>query len=75
MPSSRAVGTTAVSMSRLKTDHSDCTAVIGATAAARRIVSADASESPMWLIFPASTSSVSAPTVSSIGTDGSARCW
>ena len=46
MPSSRHVGTTACSMSRLNTDHSDWTAVIGWTAAARRIVSAELSESP-----------------------------
>ena len=39
MPSSRAVGTTSASMSRLHSDHSLCSAAIGCTALARRSVS------------------------------------
>lgn len=41
--SSRQVGTISCSMSRLNGDHSLCSAVIGCTAAAQRIVAADAS--------------------------------
>ena len=62
-------------MSRLKIDHSVWRAAIGWTAAARRIVSADASHSPRWRTLPAATSSAMAPTVSSIGTVTSGRCW
>ena len=74
MPSSRHAGTTVLSMSRLNTDHSVCRAAIGCTPAARRIVSAELSDSPRWRTFPAATSSAIAPTVSSIGTVGSGRC-
>jgi hypothetical protein len=74
MPSSRHAGTTVASTSRLNNDHSDCTAAIGCTAAARRMVAADASDSPRWLTVPAATRVAMAPTVSSIGTCGSGRC-
>ena len=47
---------------------------MGWTAWARRMVSAPASESPMWRVLPAETSSAIAPTDSSIGTLGSTRC-
>ncbi len=48
MPSLRQVGATASSMSRLNSDHSVSTAAIGTTAAARRIVRAEASDRPRW---------------------------
>ena len=57
----------------MNSDHSLCSAVIGATAAARRMVAADASDRPMWRILPASISSFIAPTDSSIGTFVSGR--
>jgi aryl-alcohol dehydrogenase-like predicted oxidoreductase len=47
----------------------------GCTACARRMVSAPASLSPRKRTFPSSTSRLIAPTVSSIGTAGSTRCW
>ena len=56
-------------------EYSLCSAVIGCTAWALRMVAALASESPRWVTLPASTSSFIAPTVSSIGTDWSTRCW
>ena len=43
--------------------------------AARRIVSGAASERPRWRTLPARTRSPMAPTVSSIGTVRSTRCW
>ena len=43
------------------------TAEIGWTLWARRRVSAEHSERPIYLIFPSLTSSAKAPTVSSIG--------
>ena len=61
--------------SRANTEYSVCSAVIGWTACARRIVSGAASLSPRWRTFPALTSSDIAPTVSSISTSGSTRCW
>src|SRR5256885_7147694 len=51
--------------SRVHSEYSVCTAVTGCTACARRIVSGAASEMPAWRILPASTSSLSAPQVSS----------
>ena len=62
-------------MSRVNREYSVWSAVIGCTAWARRIVSATASESPRCRTLPASTSSAIAPTVSSIGTVWSTRCW
>ena len=50
-------------------------AVTGYTACARRIVSIQASDSPMCRILPARTSAARAPMVSSIGVFGSTRCW
>ena len=75
MPSSRSSGSTSSSGSRVHSEYSDCSAVIGCTAWARRIVSAPASDRPMWRILPSATSSASAPTVSSMGVFGSTRCW
>ena len=75
MPSSRTVGSTASSGSRVHSEYSVCSAEIGCTACARRIVSGEASESPRWRTLPCSTSSFIAPTVSSIGTVLSTRCW
>ena len=75
MPSSRSVGSTSSSTSRLNSEYSIWTAAIGCTACARRIVSGAASLSPMWRILPSCTSSARAPTVSSIGVSGSMRCW
>ena len=46
MPSSRQVGTISSSSSLLHSDHSLCSAAIGWTAAARRMVSTEASDSP-----------------------------
>ena len=68
MPSSRHVASTSSSGSRVHREYSDCTAAIGCTAWARRIVAGDASEIPRWRTLPASTSSDSAPKVSSTGT-------
>jgi hypothetical protein len=53
MPSSRHVGTISSSMSRLHSDHSLCSAAIGCTAAARRIVSTEASDRPRCRTLPA----------------------
>src|SRR5438309_1617515 len=61
-------------MSRLQSDHSLWSALIGWTACARRIVSPAASDRPRWRTLPAATSSAMAPTVSSMGTLGSAPC-
>ena len=57
MPSSRRTGSTFGSGSRVHSEYSDCRAVTGWTAWARRIVSAPASDRPMWRILPAVTSS------------------
>ena len=76
MPSSAQVASTPSSSgSRVHSEYSVCTAVTGWTAWARRIVSGAASEMPACRILPASTSSFSAPQVSSIGTFVSTRCW
>lgn len=75
MPSSASVGSTSGSGSRVHSEYSDCTAVTGCTACARRIVAAPASESPKWRTFPAATSSPTVPATSSMGTAGSTRCW
>jgi len=58
-------------MPRLISEYSICSAAIGWTACARRMVSAPISDSPMWRTYPALTISAMAPTVSSIGTCGS----
>ena len=73
MPSSRQAGRTSASRLRLKSEYSIWRSAIGWPAAARRIVSAPISESPLWRTCPACTSSAIAPTVSSIGTAGSRR--
>ena len=75
MPSSRIVGRISSSRSLVKREYSVWRAVIGWVAWARRMLSADASDSPRWRTLPDSTSSAMAPTVSSIGTDLSTRCW
>ena len=76
MPSSRTVASTSFSStSRVHSDHSVCSAVIGCTACAARIVAGDASEMPRCRTLPAGTSSASAPQVSSIGVERSTRCW
>lgn len=49
-------GTIPSSMSRVQRDHSICTAVIGWTAWARLMVSGLASDRPIYLTFPSSTS-------------------
>ncbi len=59
----------------MNSDHSLCSAAMGCTDTARRIVAADASDRPRWRTLPAATSSAIAPTVSSIGTVVSGRCW
>ena len=41
------------SWSRVHSEYSDCTAVIGCTACARRMVFTPTSDRPMWRIFPA----------------------
>ena len=73
MPSSRSAGMTVASGSRCQSEYSLCSAAIGWTAAARRIVVAAASLSPRWRTLPSATSPAIAPTVSSIGTRGSTR--
>ena len=55
MPSSRSVGRISSSGSRLHSEYSVCSALIGWTAWARRIVSGAASESPRKRTLPAST--------------------
>ena len=75
MPSSRSTGSVLASGSRVHSEYSDCSAVIGWTAWARRMVSGPASDRPTWRILPSVTSSASVPTVSSMGTFGSTRCW
>ena len=59
-------GTISGSMSRDQRDHSICTAETGCTACAQLIVSGLASDSPMYLIFPSSTSFLSSPTYSNL---------
>jgi hypothetical protein len=54
-------GTISGSMSRDQRDHSICTAVIGCTACARLMVSGLASDNPMYLTLPSSTSFLSSP--------------
>jgi hypothetical protein len=75
IPSSRSVGRISSSTSRVQREYSGCRAVIGWTLCARRTVAADASDRPRYFTFPAVTGSDIAPTVSSIGTFGSTRCW
>ena len=75
MPSSRQVASTPASGSRVHSEYSLCTAAIGCTACARRIVSGLASDRPSVRTLPSLTSAAIAPTVSSIGTSGSTRCW
>ena len=62
MPSSRMAGSTDSSASRANSEYSDCTAEIGCTAFARRMVAEPASLNPRKRTFPASTSSAIAPT-------------
>jgi len=54
-------------------EYSNCTAMMGCTAWARRIVAAPISERPIWRADPSRTQSTMAPTVSSMGTAGSRR--
>ena len=75
MPSSRSTGRISLSTCRVHSEYSVCSAVIGCTAWARRMVSVEASLSPRKRTLPAVTSSAIAPTVSSIGTVLSTRCW
>jgi hypothetical protein len=75
MPSSARVGMISASGDRHHSEYSDCKAVTGCTALARRMVLGPASDNPKWATFPASISSPTAPAVSSIGTLGSTRCW
>ena len=56
--------------SRVHSEYSVCSAAIGCTACARRIVVGAASDRPRKRTLPARTSSAIAPTVSSIGTSG-----
>jgi hypothetical protein len=55
-------GTTSSSISRDQRDHSICRAVMGWTACARLIVFTLASERPIYLTFPSSTSFFISPT-------------
>lgn len=55
------VGIIWASESLLQRDHSSCTAVIGCTAWALRIVEAEASDRPTYFIFPSSTNFFSSP--------------
>ncbi len=75
MPSSAVSGSSSSSGSRDHSEYSVCSAWIGWTACARRIVSGAASDRPRKRTLPCRTSSAIAPTVSSIGTFGSTRCW
>ena len=70
----RGVGRIPLHIARPQRD-SLCKAAIGCTAAARRIVAAEASDKPRGKHLPASTRRPIAPTVSSIGTVRSTRCW
>ena len=74
MPNSRRVGMISASRSRVHSEYSDCSAVIGWVALARRMVAAEAADNPMWRTFSSAMSSATAPTVSSIGVFGSTRC-
>ena len=75
MPSSRQVARTSFSGSRVKSEYSLWTALIGRVAWARRMVAGAASEMPKKRTLPAATSSAIAPQVSSTGTEVSTRCW
>ena len=75
MPSSAQTARTSVSGRRHHRLYSLWIAVTGCTAWARRMVSAAASDMPKWRILPASTRSLTAPAISSIGTSGLTRCW
>src|SRR4051812_36005068 len=68
MPSSSQSGRISASTSRVHSEYSICTAAIGCTACARRIVAAPASQMPRWRTLPWRTRSLIAPTVSSIDT-------
>jgi hypothetical protein len=73
IPSSRHAVITVASGSRVQSEYSDWSAVIGWTACARRSVATDTSESPRKRTLPAATNSLIAPTDSSIGTSRSTR--
>ena len=75
MPSSRTVRRISSSGSRLQSEYSVCSAPIGCTAAARRIVAGAASDMPEVAHLPRLHEPAIAPIVSSIGTFGSTRCW
>ncbi len=74
MPSSLQASSTAISASRVHSEYSLCSAVIGWTACALRSVEAETSEMPMVLTLPSFTRSDSAPMLSSTGTRLSQRC-
>ena len=75
MPSSASVGSTSASGSRVHSEYSLWTAVTGCTACARRMVPAEASDSPKCRTLPSAISSPTVPATSSMGTSGSTRCW
>lgn len=56
------VGMMSSSTSLVHKDHSSWTAVMGWTACALLMVDADASDRPMYLIFPSSTNFFNSPT-------------
>ena len=62
-------------MTAVQIEYSLCTAASGWVLWARRMVSGLASLRPIARTLPAFTRSAIAPTVSSIGTAGSTRCW
>ena len=75
IPSSAHTVSTSASGRRHHRLYSLWIAVTGCTACARRMVSAAASDMPKCLTLPASTRSLTAPAISSIGTSGLTRCW
>src|SRR5258708_39438118 len=74
IPSSSKVGSSSASGPRQNREYSLCTAVIGWTACARRIVCTPASDKPKCLTLPSAIRFLTAPATSSIGTSGSTRC-
>src|SRR5258708_34714372 len=63
MPSSWVVGRISSSGSRVHSEYSVCSAAMGCTLLARRMVGAEGSDNPRWRTLPARTSSAMAPTV------------
>lgn len=75
MPSSAQAGMTSASNMRSIIEYSDCTAVTGVTAWARRTSSSVTCDWPQPPILPSSMSSPITAATSSTGMEPGLRCW